>query len=134
MKQNININDIISCSLIQTEDLFLVPQSVRPSGVVTIVDDQVLGTVIMLSRKVALDDGLGTSSVSLLSIDGGTRHVGNHSVSTAEGVLGVAQGVVLGGGLREPNVTTVSAEMSAGESLSDVLLDDDSTTGGVDEP
>lgn len=134
MKQNININGIISCSLIQAEDLFLLPQSVRPGGVVTIVDDQVLGAVVVLSRKVALDDGLGTSSVSLLSIDGGTRHVGNHSVSTTERVLGVAQGVVLGGGLREPNVTTISAEVSAGEGISDVLLDDDSTTGGVDEP
>lgn len=36
--------------------------------------------------------------------------------------------------LWEPDVTTVSAELARLESLGDILLDDDGTTGGVDEP
>jgi hypothetical protein len=42
--------------------------------------------------------------------------------------------VVLGGGLREPDITTVSAEVAGLEGGGDILLDDDGTTGGVDEP
>jgi hypothetical protein len=49
-------------------------------------------------------------------------------------VLGVAERVVLGGGLGEPDITTVSAEVAGLEGLGDILLDDDGTTGGVDEP
>lgn len=60
--------------------------------------------------------------------------MGDHGIAAAEGVLGVAQRVVLGRGLGEPDVTTVATELTSLESLGDVLLDDDSTTGGVDEP
>jgi hypothetical protein len=42
--------------------------------------------------------------------------------------------VVLGGGLGEPDVTTVAAKLAGGEGLGDILLDDDGATGGVDEP
>jgi hypothetical protein len=60
--------------------------------------------------------------------------VGHHGVAAAEGVLGVAEDVVLGSGLGEPDVTTVAAEVAALEGVGDVLLDDDGATGGVDEP
>ena len=60
--------------------------------------------------------------------------MGDHGVTTAPGVLGVAERVILGSGLGEPDVTTVSAEVAGLEGLSDVLLDDNSATGGVDEP
>jgi hypothetical protein len=49
-------------------------------------------------------------------------------------VLGVTQRVVLGSRLGEPDITTVSTEVTALESLGDILLHDDGTTGGVDEP
>jgi hypothetical protein len=49
-------------------------------------------------------------------------------------VLSVAERVVLGGGLGEPDVTTVAAEVARLEGLGNVLLDDDSTTSSVDEP
>lgn len=60
--------------------------------------------------------------------------MGHHGVAATEGVLGVAQRVVLGSGLGEPDVTAVAAEVAGLERLGDVLLDDDSATGGVDEP
>jgi len=49
-------------------------------------------------------------------------------------VLGVAERVILGGGLGEPDITTVSTEVARLEGLSDILLDNDGTASGVDEP
>lgn len=61
--------------------------------------------------------------------------MGDHGVTaTPVGVLGGAERVVLGGGLGEPDVTSVTAELAGLEGFGDVLLDDDGTTGGVDEP
>ena len=60
--------------------------------------------------------------------------MGNHGVASAPGVLGVAQGVVLGCGLGEPDITTVSSKVAALEGISDILLDNNGTAGGVDEP
>lgn len=88
----------------------------------------------MLAGQVRLEDGLGTVGVTLLSVKGSTGHVGHHGVATTEGVLGVAQDMVLGGGLREPHITTVAAELARLEGVGNILLDDDGTTGSVDEP
>ena len=49
-------------------------------------------------------------------------------------VVGVSEWVVLWCWLWEPDVTTVTTELTALESISNILLDDDGTTGGVDEP
>jgi hypothetical protein len=49
-------------------------------------------------------------------------------------VGGGAERVVLGGGLGEPDVTAVAAKLAGGEGLGDILLVDDGTAGGVDEP
>jgi hypothetical protein len=98
------------------------------------VDDKVLGSVVELAGQIALDDGLGTLGVALLGVERGAGHVRHHGVTAAPGVGGVAQRVVLGGGLGEPDITSVAAEVSGLEGLGDVLLDDDGTTGGVDEP
>lgn len=98
------------------------------------MDDQVLRTVVLTAGEVAVENVLGTVGVADLSIDGGTGHVGNHSVAATPGVLGVAERVILGGGLGEPDITTVSTEVARLEGLSDILLDDDGTTGGVNEP
>lgn len=103
-------------------------------GVVTTLDDKILRSVVVLASEVAFEDSLGTVGVSDLSIDGGTGHVRNHGVTTSPWVGGVAQRVVLGCGLGEPDVTTVSAEVAGLESLGNILLDDNGATGGVDEP
>lgn len=58
----------------------------------------------------------------------------NHGVASTPWVGGIAERVVLGRRLGEPNVTTVSAEVSRLEGVSDILLDDDGTAGGIDEP
>lgn len=58
----------------------------------------------------------------------------DHGVAAAEGVLGVAQRVVLGCGLGEPHVTTVATELAGLEGVGNILLDNDGATGGVDEP
>ncbi len=88
----------------------------------------------MLSAQVTLQDALGAIGVSLLRIERGTGHVGHHGVSTAKGVLGVAENVVFGCWLREPDVSAVAAKVAALEGLSNVFLDDDGTTSGVNEP
>lgn len=88
----------------------------------------------MLSTQVTLENSLGTVGISLLRIERSTGHVRNHSVSATEGVLGVAEWVVLGCWLREPDISSVAAEVAGFEGLGDVFLDDDGASGGVDEP
>lgn len=56
----------------------------------------------------------------------------HHSVSTAKGILGVAQYVVFRCRLREPHVAAVAAEVAGLEGVGDVFFDDDGTAGGVD--
>lgn len=103
-------------------------------NVVAILDDKILWPIVVLAGEVALENGLGAIGVTLLGIDRGTGHVRDHGVAAAPGVLGVAQRVVVGSGLREPDITTVTSEVAALKSLSDVFLDDDGATSSVDEP
>ena len=102
--------------------------------VVTTLDNQILRPVVVLAREVAGQDSLGASSVAFLGIDRGAGHVGNHSVASTPLVLRSAEWVVLGGGLWEPDVTTVAVELAGGEGLGDIFLHDDGAAGGVDEP
>lgn len=111
----------------------LLSLAVRLGGVVTTVDDEILGAVVELAGEVAGEDGLGAVSVALLGIERGAGHVGDHGVAAAKGVLGVAEGVVVGRGLGEPDVAAVASEVAGLEGVGDVLLDDDGATGGVDE-
>lgn len=121
------------CTFLRLRDL--VALAVGLGGVITLVDDQVEGVVVVAAREVRVKNGLGASSVSLLGINRGTRHVRNHGVTTSPGAVGSsAERVVLGGGLVVPDVTTVTTELARLESLGNVLLDDNGTTGGVDEP
>lgn len=60
--------------------------------------------------------------------------MGNHGVASAPGVLGIAERVVLGCGLGEPDITAITTELSRLESFGNILLDDDSAAGSVDEP
>lgn len=103
-------------------------------GIVTLVDDQILRSVVFPSREVALQDGLGACGVSFLGIDGGSGHVRNHGVAASPWVLGSSEWVVTGCVLREPDVTSVSVELTGLEGLGDILLDDNGATSGVDEP
>lgn len=102
-------------------------------GVVTLVDDEVCGIVVVATREVGVDDGLGTVGISDLGIQRSTGHVRNHGVTTTPVVLGGSQRVVVRGGLVVPDITTVTGEMTRLEGGSDVLLDNDGATGGVDE-
>lgn len=102
-------------------------------GVVTAVDDEILGAVVVLAGEVAGQDGLGAVGVALLSVEGSTRHVGDHGVAAAKGILDGSQGVVGGSGLGEPDVASVAGEVAGLDGLGDVLLDDNGATGSVDE-
>lgn len=102
--------------------------------VITICNNQILWSVVVLAAQVTFQDSLGAICVSLLSIERGTGHVRNHGVSAAEWVLCVSEGMILWCWLREPNITTVSAEVTRLESLSNIFLDDNSSASGVDEP
>ena len=112
----------------------LLALAVSPGDIVTLVDDQILRAVVLTAGEVAVQDVLGALSIADLGIDRGTRHVGDHGVTATPRVLSVAEWVVLGGGLGEPDITTVAAEVTRLEGLSNVLLDNDSATGSVDEP
>lgn len=98
------------------------------------MDDQILEPVVVLAAEVAGEDGLGAGGVALLRVDGRAGHVRHHGVAAAEGVLGVAERVVLGCRLRVPDVAAVAAEVAGLEGVGDVFFDDDGTAGGVDEP
>ena len=100
------------CLIRSTRARVLSPLTISLSSIVTINDNQILGSVIMLAAQVALEDSLSAIGISLLRIEGGTGHVGDHGVSAAEGVLCVAEGVVLGCWLREPDVSSVAAEVA----------------------
>lgn len=88
----------------------------------------------MCAGEITCEDGLCAVGVALLRVERGTRHVRDHGVAAAPGVLGVAQRVVIRSGLWEPDVATVTSEVTALQSIGDVLLDDNSATGSVDEP
>lgn len=115
-------------------NLSLLALAVSLGDVITSVDDKVLVLVVEAAREVTVQDLLGTLGVPDLSVDGGTGHVGNHGVATAPGALDITERVVLGSGLREPDVTTVASQVTRLDGLGDIFLDDDGTTGGVDEP
>jgi len=114
--------------------LFLLSLTVGLSGIITILDNQVLRSVVVSAREVAVQDGLGTSRISLLSIDGCSRHVRDHGVPASPWVLCSSEWVVLGCWLWEPDVTTVAVELAACKRLGNILLDNDGTTGGVNQP
>jgi len=101
------------------------------------VNNKVLRAVVLATGEVGVEDGLSAGGVALLGVERGTRHVRDGGVAGGPApvlVGGSAERVVLGCGLREPDVTAVAAELAGGEGLGDVLLDDDGATGGVDEP
>ena len=129
-------NPLTTSSLLRRLPL-LGPLAVSLGGVVTLVDDEVLGPVVVAAGEVGVEDGLGAGGVALLGVERGTGHVRDGGVAGGAApvlVGGGAERVVLGSGLGEPDVAAVAAELARGESLGDVLLDDDGATGGVDEP
>lgn len=104
--------------------------------VVTTGDNEVLRPVVVLAAEVGLEDGLCAGGVAGLGVERGTGHVRDGGVAAAlEGaVLCVTERVVLGRGLREPDITTIAAEVAGLERVGDIFLDDDGATGSVDEP
>ena len=60
--------------------------------------------------------------------------MGHHGVPASEGVLGRAERVVFGSGLREPDVAAVAAQVAGFERFGHVFFDDDGAAGRVDEP
>ena len=130
----LNVKVVLVRSLIDLSLVDLVALAVRTGSVVALVDDEVLGVVVVAARQVAVDDGLGTGGVPLLGVNRGTRHVGNHGVAATPWVLGRPQRVVPRRGLREPHVTTVAAQVTRLKRIRNVLLDNDGTTGSVDQP
>ena len=103
-------------------------------SVVALVDYQILEPVVLAAAEVAVQDGLGAVRVALLRIERSTAHMGDHGIPAAEGVLSVAEWVVLRCRLREPYVSSVSAEVAGLERGCHVLFDDDGASGCVDEP
>jgi hypothetical protein len=86
--------------------------AVSLSRVVTTNANQILWSVVVSTREVRVQDGLGTGCISLLRIDRCTAHMRHHCVSAAHGVLSVSERVVLWCGLREPHITTVAVQVA----------------------
>lgn len=115
----------------------LLALAISLGSIVATVDNKVFGPVVVAAAEVGVENGLSAGGVALLGVEGSTRHVRHGRVAGAAApvlVGGGAERVVLGSGLGEPDVTTVATELTGGESLGDVLLDDDGAAGGVDEP
>ena len=114
--------------------LFLVPLSICLSGIVSVFDNQIFWSIIVSSREVRFKDILRTPCITCLGINRCARHVRNHGIPAVHSILGVAKRVVFGGWLWEPDVASVTTEVARLESLGNILLDNDGTTGGVDKP
>lgn len=89
------------------------------SCVVTIFNDDIRWS-LRLAGKVILEDGLDTSGISGLSIKSSTRHMWDHGISSTVLVAHSAPRVILGSGLREPHITTVTTELSGSKRISDI--------------
>lgn len=135
MRLRLSNNRLSSSSITLRALSSLLALTISLGGVVSTLDDEVLGLVVVLAAEVGLEQRLCAGGVALLGVDGGTGHVGDGGVAAAPcAVGGGAEGVLLGCGLDVPDVTTVTAELAGLEGLGDVFLDDDGATGGVDEP
>ena len=108
--------------------------TVSLGSIMTVDTDDILGSVVLLSGKEDLKNVLGALGISSLGVDRGTGDMGSHGVTGTVLVSHRSPWVVLGGGLGEPDITTVTSELAAGESLSNILLDTDGSSSGVDEP
>lgn len=114
--------------------LSLVSLAISLGDIVTVPDNEVLEPVVMATAEVAVEDALGALGVADLSIDRGTGHVGNHGIATTPWALDIAERMVLGSRLGEPNVTSITTEVAGLDGFSNVLLDDNGAAGGIDEP
>ena len=112
----------------------LLPLTIGFCGIVALVHNQVLQSVVFLTAEVTLKNVLGALCVSLLRINRCSAHVRNHRVSASEGVGGITEWMVLRCWLWEPDITAVAAEMTRFQGLSDVFFDNNGTTGRVNEP
>jgi hypothetical protein len=122
------------CLVCATRSRRLSTLTICLGGIVSVDNNQILRAVIVLASEVRLENSLRAICVSLLSIEGCTGHVRNQGVSATEGVLCVSEDVVLGCGLREPDISSVAAEVTALQSVGNVFLNNDGPTSGVDEP
>lgn len=135
MRLRLGNNSRLSSSITLRALSSLLALTISLGGVVTTLDDEVLGLVVVLAAEVGLEQRLCAGGVALLGVDGGAGHVGHGGVAAAPGAVGGgAERVLLGCGLDVPDVTTVTAELAGLEGLGDIFLDDDGATGGVDEP
>jgi hypothetical protein len=101
--------------------------------VARLANDDIL-RLLGFAREVVLNDGLGASSITSLSIECRSRVVGYHAVTTIKRVLHRPPSVVLGCRLNVPHVTGVAVKLTTLDGLGDSVLVADRTTGGVNEP
>jgi hypothetical protein len=81
-------------------------------SIASILDDNVRWS-LRCPSEIILEDVLDTRSISCLSIKSRARHMGHHRVSSSTDIFHSAPRVILGSWLREPYITSVSAEMAS---------------------
>lgn len=114
--------------------LLVIPLPIRLRRIFPILDNQILRPVIKPPTEVAVQDVLRALGIPLLRVQARPAHVRHHGVAAAERVLGVAERVVFGRGLREPDVAAVALEVAGFDRFGNVFFDDDGAAGGVYEP
>jgi hypothetical protein len=88
-------------------------------SVVSTLNDNVRWDLRMAGEE-ALEDVLDTSSISGLGIEGRAGHVGNHSISSSTDILHIAPSMITGSGLGEPDITSVSTQLTRLEGRSNI--------------
>ena len=98
------------------------------------ITDDDISRILCLSLEVVLKDLLGASGITSLSVEGSSRIVRDHAVSSAERVLHGTPGMILGCRLDIPDIAGVASELSTLQSIGDSKFVTDGSTGSVNEP
>ena len=92
--------------------LLLVPLSISLSSIVSVFDNQIFRFIIVSSREVRFKNILRTPCITCLGINRCARHVRDHGIPAVHGILGVAERVIFGCWLWEPDVAPVTTEVA----------------------
>ncbi len=114
--------------------LLRAPLSICLGGIISVLYDQILRSVVMSSREVRIQDILRPLRVPLLRIDTGPRHMRHGGIPSTVGVLCVAKRVVFRCWLWKPDVASVPSQMTRFQGFGDVFFHDDGSARGVDQP
>lgn len=107
---------------------------IRSGRVVSFVQYQVCGVIVVLPAEIALQNALHSTRITLLRIERASRHVRNHAIATTQGILSIAKNMVLRCRLGSPDISSIAIEVTRLQRSRNVLGNDNSTAGSVNNP